>query len=267
MDADALYPLLDEKIRLAETLADLRAPGALQAFADVSRLEEKVAELFPPTDTEGAIARRGAVRAAIAAREFIRADALAKRFSSEEGVNEDLKKELSDLLENTHREVVSENELAEERARLRNQFWEILTRVRARRDSWLDEIEQAEIDLGLLKHQGAMALELFAGGLAKEVGLAAIRSELPNLVVGNRKRISWVADALVGQINAPVRILEERNGYVLSTGRESLPIDVVPVGLSSAAKCSWIEYLVRATPKRISNPSEMKVQILHELAQ
>lgn len=80
MDIETLYPLVTEAIRRAEVLEDLHAPGAKDAYRDVSRLEERIASLLPPTDTEGAIARRGAVSAAISGGEFERAIDLAVRF-------------------------------------------------------------------------------------------------------------------------------------------------------------------------------------------
>ena len=63
---ELLYPLITEAIRRAETLEDLRAPGAHSAYLDVSLLEERITEFLPACDPEGALARRGAVRAALA---------------------------------------------------------------------------------------------------------------------------------------------------------------------------------------------------------
>jgi len=78
--AEELYPLVTEAIQRAETLEDLGAPNVCSAYLDVSKLEEKVAELLPASDPEGMLARRGAVRAAVAAKEFARARMLAERF-------------------------------------------------------------------------------------------------------------------------------------------------------------------------------------------
>src|SRR4029078_3347142 len=79
MTLDFLYPLITEAIRRAETLEDLRGPGARSAHLDVALLEEEIAEVLPASDPEGALARRGAVRAALAAREIARAQQLAAR--------------------------------------------------------------------------------------------------------------------------------------------------------------------------------------------
>lgn len=103
MSIELLYPLVTEAIRRAETLEDLRAPGARAAYLDVSILEEKVAEVLPASDPEGAIARRGAVRAALAAKEPTRAQQLAERFLAEAGGDTELRTELRRLLEQSER--------------------------------------------------------------------------------------------------------------------------------------------------------------------
>jgi hypothetical protein len=97
MTAEELYPLVTEAIRRAETLEDLRAPGTAQAYREVSLLEEKIAETLPASDPEGAIARRGAVRAALSAREYGRARELVERFLAEDEVGADLREELLEL--------------------------------------------------------------------------------------------------------------------------------------------------------------------------
>jgi hypothetical protein len=103
MSLEFLYPLVTEAIRRAETLEDLRAPGAHKAYSDVSLLEEKVAEFLPASDPEGALARRGAVRAALAAREPIRAQQLAERFLTETDADAELRAGLRSLFEETDR--------------------------------------------------------------------------------------------------------------------------------------------------------------------
>jgi hypothetical protein len=101
MSIEFLYPLVTEAIRRAETLEDLRAPGVYTAYFDVSLLEEKVAEFLPASDPEGALARRGAVRAALAARELGRAQQLAERFLAEADANAELKAGLRRLFAET----------------------------------------------------------------------------------------------------------------------------------------------------------------------
>lgn len=99
MSIEELYPLVTEAIRRAETLEDLRAPGARSAYLDVSMLEERVAQTLPPSDPEGALARRGAVRAALAAKELSRAQLLVERFIAESGVDSALRADLLRLSE------------------------------------------------------------------------------------------------------------------------------------------------------------------------
>lgn len=99
MDIEILYPLISEAIRRAEILEDLRAPGAQAAYLDVSILEEKVAEALPASDPEGALARRGAVRAALAGREPARAKQLTERFLAEPEADAELRADLFRLLD------------------------------------------------------------------------------------------------------------------------------------------------------------------------
>lgn len=96
-DIESLYPLVTESIRRAEMLEDLGAPGAAAAYLDVSLIEERIAGCLPASNRQGAIARRGAVRAALVAKDFSRAHALAARFSAESGVTAELKEELAGL--------------------------------------------------------------------------------------------------------------------------------------------------------------------------
>jgi hypothetical protein len=96
---EELYPLVTEAIRRAEVLEDLRAPGARPAYLDVSLLEERVAECLPASDPEGALARRGAVRAALSANEPVRARHLAEQYRAETGADDELRNELCHLSE------------------------------------------------------------------------------------------------------------------------------------------------------------------------
>jgi hypothetical protein len=96
---DLYYPLVTEAIRRAEALEDLGAPGASAAYLDVSRIEETIAEKLPTTDPEGALARRGAVRAAFAADEPERGRELVERYLAEAEASEELKAALSRLQE------------------------------------------------------------------------------------------------------------------------------------------------------------------------
>ena len=97
MDLETLYPLVTEAIRRAEVLEDLRAPGAVAANLDLSLIEERIAELLPAASPEGSVARRGAIRAALAAQDFSRAQVLASRFAKEPGLTAKLRAELRRL--------------------------------------------------------------------------------------------------------------------------------------------------------------------------
>ena len=99
MTLDSLYPLVSEAIRRAEILDDLGAPGAGDAYADVSLIEERIAGLLSPTDPEGALARRGAIRSAMAAGDARRARSLADRFISEEESSAELRHQIGTLVE------------------------------------------------------------------------------------------------------------------------------------------------------------------------
>ena len=98
MDIETLYPLVTEAIRKAEVYEDIGAPGATDAHRDVSLLEERVAKLLPASNPEGAIARRGAVRAAVAAQDFDRATTLATRYCAETDTSESLQRELREIV-------------------------------------------------------------------------------------------------------------------------------------------------------------------------
>ena len=107
MSLEFLYPLITEAIRRAESLEDLGAPGALAAHLDVSLLEEKIAEILPAADPEGALARRGAVRAALAARQLVRAQELAERYLAEDGADAASRAELLRLVEQADRSTAA----------------------------------------------------------------------------------------------------------------------------------------------------------------
>lgn len=107
MSIEVLYPLITEAIRRAETLEDLHAPGAVSAYLDLSLLEERAAEILPASDPEGALARRGAVRAALAAKELTRAQQLAERFLAEAGTDDDLRAELQGFAEQAERSIAA----------------------------------------------------------------------------------------------------------------------------------------------------------------
>jgi hypothetical protein len=113
MDLESLYLLVTEAIMRAEALQDLGAPGAAAAFVDVSLIEEEIAKRAPASDPEGAIARRGAVRAAVFGGDVQRARRLVDRFLQEEETEEVLRRQLVELLD-TARKAPSVVPAAEE---------------------------------------------------------------------------------------------------------------------------------------------------------
>lgn len=84
MSIEALYESVTEAILRAEALEERGMPSEVSAaYLRVSFLEEEIANLVPPSDPEGAIARRGAVRASLKARLPVHARDLAERFAAE----------------------------------------------------------------------------------------------------------------------------------------------------------------------------------------
>jgi tetratricopeptide (TPR) repeat protein len=107
MSLDFLYPQVSEAIRRAEILEDRGDPGASSAYLDVSHIEERIAEALPASDPEGAVARRGAVRAALAAKDLPRAQHLVEKFLAEAGDNAELRADLLKLKVSLRRELAS----------------------------------------------------------------------------------------------------------------------------------------------------------------
>lgn len=99
MQIELLYPKVTEAIARAEMLAGTAPEAAPAAHLEVSLLEEQIARLLPVDDEEGAIARRGAVRAAVAAGDMPRARWLVEVYSTEPCTGEALKAELEGLLD------------------------------------------------------------------------------------------------------------------------------------------------------------------------
>jgi hypothetical protein len=105
MDADSLNALLTGAIWRAEQLEAHGARAAL-AWAEVSVLEESLATLLPAAVSEGRIARRGAVRAALKAGDAARAHALAERYGKKTA-SRPLKQALREMLDADDRAMTS----------------------------------------------------------------------------------------------------------------------------------------------------------------
>ena len=99
MSADSLNALVSGAIWRAEQLEEQRISSAPLAWLEVSSLEEELAAALPASQTEGRIARRGAVRAALKAHDHSRAHALAQRYLAEKEAPKSLKAALCEMLE------------------------------------------------------------------------------------------------------------------------------------------------------------------------
>ncbi|MGA2145281.1 MAG: hypothetical protein ABSH49_09985 [Bryobacteraceae bacterium] len=99
MEADSLNSLVTGAIWRAEQLEAHNIKSAPQAWAEVSSLEEELAKVLPVSGPEGRIARRGAVRAALKAGDYARAEAMAGCYSAEDAAPKSLKTELAKILE------------------------------------------------------------------------------------------------------------------------------------------------------------------------
>jgi hypothetical protein len=84
MNIDELYERVTEAILRAETLEDQGPSAEMRAaYLTVSFIEEEITEFAPASGPDGAIARRGAVRAALKSGVPIRARDLAERYLAE----------------------------------------------------------------------------------------------------------------------------------------------------------------------------------------
>lgn len=95
MDLEDLNRDVTDAIVHAESLPT-DSPEAREAFREVGRLEEAIAQLTPADDVEGEIARLGAVTAALSAGDPLRALWLADRFLAD-GVAPEITEKLGAL--------------------------------------------------------------------------------------------------------------------------------------------------------------------------
>ena len=107
MSTDALHSLVTSAIWRAEQLEEHGVSSALLAWAEVSSLEEELAAALPVSQPEGRIARRGAVRAALKARDFARAHTLAQRYLADEDAPKSLRTALRGMLDEETRALAS----------------------------------------------------------------------------------------------------------------------------------------------------------------
>ena len=91
---------LNRRVTSAIFRAERFAEGsweAQEAYREVSFIEEEIASLTGPAEAEGAVAREGAVHAAIEAGECLRALSLATRYLEEDAAPAVLRAELEVL--------------------------------------------------------------------------------------------------------------------------------------------------------------------------
>jgi hypothetical protein len=112
VDTDTLNSLVTGAIWRAEELETRGIPSASLAWSEVSSLEENLARAHPVSEGQGRIARRGAVRAALKARDYSRAYALADRYLAEDAAPESLKAALREILEEDGQAMASRFQFA-----------------------------------------------------------------------------------------------------------------------------------------------------------
>ena len=99
MSTDSLHSLVTSAIWRAEQLEEHGVSSAPLAWAEVASLEEELATVLPVSQPEGRIARRGAVRAALKARDYARAQTLTQRYLADEDAPRSLRTALREILE------------------------------------------------------------------------------------------------------------------------------------------------------------------------
>lgn len=107
MPSEALNALVTSAIWRAQQLEAHGIGSASQAWAEVSFVEEELAKTFPVSQGEGRIARRGAVRAALKACNYIRAQELSDSYANEKGATKALKVALREMLAEDAKEMES----------------------------------------------------------------------------------------------------------------------------------------------------------------
>ncbi len=96
---DMLDVLVTGAILHAERLADAGDAGAPAAYETVSRYEEALAAVHPADDVEGAVARVGAITAALRAGQRQRAHNLARRYEADPALSDARREEIAEALD------------------------------------------------------------------------------------------------------------------------------------------------------------------------
>lgn len=107
ISAETLNGLVTSAIWRSEQLEEKDVEAAARSWLEVSDLEEKLAQVLPPTEGEGRIARRGAVRAALKANDWERASRLTCTYEVEQGAPRSLKESLREMLDEYARQFTN----------------------------------------------------------------------------------------------------------------------------------------------------------------
>jgi hypothetical protein len=114
VETDTLNSLVSGAIWRAEQLEARGIPSS-QAWAEVSSLDEELAKVHSVSESEGRIARRGAVRAALKARDHARATALLRIYSAEKRTPESLRVALRKIIKEDDQAMAKRFPFAAER--------------------------------------------------------------------------------------------------------------------------------------------------------
>ena len=106
METDTLNTLVTGAIWRAEQLEALCIRSS-QAWAEVSSFEEELAKMIPVSESLGRLARRGSVRAALKAGDYVRAHALLDNYTADKDAPQSLKADLRKIVGDSDRAIAS----------------------------------------------------------------------------------------------------------------------------------------------------------------
>lgn len=168
---DSLYLLVTEAIQRAEVLEDLGAPGAAAAHLDVSLIEERIAGMLLASSVEGALARRGAVRAALSAGDRRRAENLIDRFGADPDADDDLRTQMGQILGGGAHRVGVEARTAAIGPDLLESLRAVMEKFHAIRS----ELHRIQRDHGLYEHLADITTEFDHAQRTLELGVYGVQ--------------------------------------------------------------------------------------------
>jgi cytoskeletal protein CcmA (bactofilin family) len=218
---DSLNTLVTGAIWRAEQLEEHQISSAPLAWAEVSALEEKLATILPVSVPEGRIARRGAVRAALKARDYIRADALAERYLAERGAPKTLRVALGELLKEDTRNLAGQTRyeplLGPDHATIGASIV-ILGDLSGEEDLVIEGRVEGKVDLKQNNVTVAKTGKVKAGVSGRVV---IVEGEVSGNVFAREQAILRQSGAINGNIQAPRVILEEGSRFKGSIDMET----------------------------------------------